>query len=185
MLTLQHSPQSGKILPMGRGWLVTADTHWPRHGRDLPAWLLNAAAQADAILHAGDLTDPALLAVLERHAPVWAVAGNGDPPGEPRLPKKRLLDLGGLRVGMAHGHIGRPSATTPDRAAASFAGEAIDLVVFGHSHQPLWAKRPDGLWLLNPGSPTERRRAPACTAAWLRLVDGAPRVEWLGGQSAL
>jgi putative phosphoesterase len=160
-------------------WLVMADTHWPRHGRALPAWLLRAAEVADGILHAGDLTDPALLDILESCAPTWAVAGNGDPRGHPRLPERRLLRLGGLRVGLTHGHLGRAGDTTPGRAAAAFAGHGVDLVVFGHSHQPLFT-RSGGRWLLNPGSPTERRRAPACTAAWLAEEDGEPRVTWIG-----
>ena len=164
---------------MAQRWLVTADTHWPRHGRELPGWLLTAAATADAIVHAGDLTDPALLDILAAWAPTSAVAGNGDPAGDPRLPDRRILTLDGLRVGVTHGHLGPPSATTPRRAAAAFADTRVELVIFGHSHQPVF-ERSGGRWLLNPGSPTERRRAPAVSAAWLAVAGGEPVVTWLG-----
>jgi putative phosphoesterase len=164
---------------MAARWLVTADTHWPRHGRALPGWLLAAAADADAIVHAGDLTDPALLEVLGKRAPTWAVAGNGDPAGDLRLPERRALRMGDLRIGVTHGHLGRAGASTPDRALAAFAAGEVDLVVFGHSHQPLF-RRAGAMWLLNPGSPTVRRRAPACTAAWLTAEGGTPCVTWIG-----
>ena len=164
-------------------WLVIADTHWPRHGPALPGWLLAAAAQADTILHAGDLTDPALLQVLSDLAPTWAVAGNGDPGGDPRLPDRRILTLDGLRIGLTHGHLGAPGAPTPRRAAAAFRDDGVGLVVFGHSHQPLLMRAGD-LWLLNPGSPTERRRAPRRSAAWLAVAGGEPLVNWLGEPAA-
>lgn len=163
----------------GGPWLVMADTHWPRHGRELPPWLLAAAGRATAIVHAGDLTDPALLDRLERFAPVWAVAGNGDPP-DARLPATRLLRLGDLRIGLTHGHLGPTRLRTADRAVAAFAGNALDLVIFGHSHSPVLEPFPGYGWRLNPGSPTERRRAPACSAAWLDEVRGRPVVTWLG-----
>jgi putative phosphoesterase len=169
---------------LGQRWLVTADTHWVSGGRALPPWLLAAAARADAIVHAGDLVDPALLEILAARAPTWAVAGNGDPAGDPRLPAGRLLELDGLRIGVTHGHLGPPGATTPQRAAAAFAGQRVDLVIFGHSHQPLFAQR-GSLWLLNPGSPTQRRRAPTVSAAWLAVGPGMPAVDWLGPDATL
>ncbi len=133
-------------------------------------------------MHAGDLTDPDLVDVLAAYAPTWSVAGNGDPADDPRLPERRMLSFDGMRVGLTHGHLGPGGATTPRRAAAAFAGQPVDLVIFGHSHQPLF-ERSGGLWLLNPGSPTERRRSPAVSAAWLTVEGGQPRVDWLGEPS--
>jgi putative phosphoesterase len=161
-----------------------ADTHLPSAGRGLPPWVEAAARAADGIVHAGDLTDPALLDRLRAWAPVWAVRGNGDPP-DPRLPARRLLHLGGLRVGVTHGHLGR-GATTLARALSCFAPGEVDLVIFGHSHAPLWERRTgDGpRWCLNPGSPTRRRRAPTGTCAWLTVADGTPAVDWLTAPAA-
>ena len=155
--------------------LVLSDTHVPGRARDLPAAVWAAADAADVILHAGDLTDLWLLHALRRFAPTHAVAGNVDPPETAAvLPQRALVELGGLRVGITHGHLGR-GRTTPDRALSQFAGEAVDVIVFGHSHQPLIQRR-GGVLLLNPGSPTDRRRAPEPTFAWLTVAAGVPSV---------
>lgn len=146
--------------------LLTGDTHLPRFGRVLPPAMLEALADADLVLHAGDLTDAFVLDLLSRHAPVVAVAGNNDPPTlQERLGSTRVVEVEGLRIGLTHGHAGR-GRTTPDRARNAFAGEAVDVIAFGHSHQPV-VERVDGRWLLNPGSPTDRRRQP--TFSFLRL----------------
>ena len=75
--------------------------------------------------------------------------------------------VGSRTIGVVHGDGARGS--TFDRAAAAFAGQAVDVVVFGHSHQPLW-QQVQGRWYLNPGSPTQRRREPAYSFAWLSLA---------------
>ncbi len=136
----------------------------------LPAPLLVSLAGVDLILHAGDVACREVLEGLRRVAPVHAVAGNVDPPGL-GLPPRLELGLAGFRVGLVHGHLG-PGSTTPERAAR--ACPSADVVVFGHSHQPMIARRTAErrVLLVNPGSPTQPRgRAP--TIAIVDLVEGA------------
>lgn len=123
---------------------------------------------ADLIIHAGDLMTMSVLDELQRYGPVAAVSGNVDEPQlRAALPATLELDLGGVRVGVVHdagrkqGRLGRLRASFPDTAA----------VIFGHSHIPLHECSGDGFQIFNPGSPTERRRAPARTMGLLR-ADG-------------
>lgn len=154
--------------------LVLSDTHIPGRARSLPPQVLEAAARADAIIHAGDLVSVDVLDELALFAPVTAVRGNvDDDEVYRRLPDRALLERGGVRIGVTHGHLGR-AATTAGRALEQFAGVVVDVVVFGHSHQPLIERR-QGVLLVNPGSPTDRRRAPRPTFAWLQC--GGGRVE--------
>lgn len=142
--------------------ILVGDTHLPRFGRTLPLPLLNALADADRILHAGDHTDPFVLDRLESLAPTDAVAGNNDPPElRDRLGLARIVEVEDVRIGLTHGHHG-PGRTTPERAWRAFADAEppVQAIAFGHSHQPMIEQR-DGIWLLNPGSPTDRRRQPA------------------------
>ncbi len=153
---------------------VVADTHLPRFGSRLPPALVEGLYGVDLILHLGDLTDPIALDLLAQIAPVDAVAGNNDPPDlARRLGTRRLLEIAGARIGMAHGHLGR-GRTTRARAASHFEGEALDVLAFGHSHIPL-LERVGETWHLNPGSPTDRRRQPVYSYAVLGVLDG--RVE--------
>lgn len=148
--------------------LVLADTHLGPAGKPLPKLVLAAAEEADLILHAGDVTSRRVLDTLRACAPVVAVAGNND--GDDlmaALPKTAVVPVGGHRIGVVHGD-GLKGATF-DRAAVAFASDTVDVVVFGHSHQPLW-QQANGRWYLNPGSPTQRRREPAYSFAWLRLT---------------
>lgn len=152
--------------------VIVGDTHLPRFGRELPAPLVAALREADRILHVGDHTEPFVLDLLEAFAPAEAVAGNNDPPElQERLGPMRVVAMEGVRIGMTHGHLG-PGRTTPDRALNVFAsvGPPPDAIAFGHSHQPMIERRA-GIWMLNPGSPTDRRRQP--TFSFLRVeVDG-------------
>lgn len=110
-----------------------------------------------------------VIAQLDTIAPVIAVAGNNDPPElVERLGISRVVQVDGVRIGVTHGHAGTGSRT-PDRAASLFTTEPVDVVAFGHSHIPGWERR-DGLWLLNPGSPTDRRRMPAYSYAILEVA---------------
>jgi putative phosphoesterase len=139
--------------------VVLGDTHLPRFGRQLPAPLTDALASANLILHAGDHTDPFVLDLLEAFAPTDAVAGNNDPPElVSRLGFTRLVTVEEVRIGLTHGHLG-PGRSTPERARRTFAqaDPPVNAIVFGHSHQPM-IQQLDGIWLLNPGSPTDRRR---------------------------
>lgn len=148
---------------------MLADTHVRAdRRRDLPDVVWRAAAEVDVILHAGDVLAGSLLDDLGAHALVHAVLGNNDAGLETRLPETLELDLAGLTVAMVHDSgatKGRPA-----RMRRRFPG--ADLVIFGHSHQPLDEAGDDGQRLFNPGSCTERRRAPYRTYGRLTIIDG-------------
>ena len=151
---------------------LVADTHLPRFGRRLPEPLADGlrAANLDLILHAGDHTAAFVVELLSEIAPVEAVAGNNDPAElVERFGHRRAVEVEGARIGLVHGHLG-PGRTTPERAARAFAVGEVDVVVFGHSHVPLVERLADGRLLVNPGSPTDRRRQPRCS--WALLESG-------------
>ena len=151
---------------------VLADTHI-RTGssRRLPDRAVAELERADVVLHAGDVVSPEVLDQLAAYGPVHAVLGNNDVDLVDRLPETLVLDLDGVRVGIVHdsgprtGREGRLRRRFPD----------ADLVVFGHSHIPWDAPGLDGQHLLNPVSPTERRRQPHRTLAVVDLADGDVR----------
>ncbi len=151
---------------------VVADTHLPRFGRALPAFLAQGLrdARVERILHLGDWTAELALDLLSEIAPTDGIAGNNDPASlVDRLGTRRVVDLEGVRLGLTHGHLG-PGRTTPERAERLFAGEpGLAAILFGHSHIPHLERRTDGRpWLLNPGSPTDKRRQPHRT--WILLT---------------
>src|SRR3954452_19247134 len=149
--------------------LVMADTHVPRRARDLPTALWDAVEDADVVVHAGDWVDVGLLDSLERRARrLVAVYGNNDGPDlRSRLPEVARVDLDGLRLTVVHETGSRTGRER--RCAAQFPD--TDVLVFGHSHIPWDTTADGGLRLLNPGSPTDRRRQPHHTYA-TALVDG-------------
>ncbi|MEO7295388.1 MAG: metallophosphoesterase family protein [Candidatus Limnocylindria bacterium] len=153
--------------------VIVGDTHLPRFGRSLPEPLTVALGAADRILHVGDHTERFVVELLAAFAPTDAVAGNNDPPDlVARLGTTGVVTVEAVRIGMTHGHLG-PGRTTVDRAFQAFAASVppVHAVAFGHSHQPRIERR-DGIWLLNPGSPTDRRRQP--TFSFISLdVDGS------------
>jgi uncharacterized protein len=152
---------------------IVADTHMPRGSRRLPEGCVERLEAADLIMHAGDFCAPEVLRELESHGPVAGVQGNMDGSElRAQLPESRVVSAGGLRIAMLHdagparGRLERMRRRFPD----------ADAVVFGHSHMPLHETAADGFQLFNPGSPTERRRAPRHTMGMAR-VDGG-RVEF-------
>ena len=158
--------------------VIIGDTHLPRFGRALPVPLMEALAAADRVLHVGDHTQPFVLDLLEALAPTDAVAGNNDPPElHERLGAVRQVVVAGVRIGMTHGHLG-PGRTTPDRALRAFAASEPppDAIAFGHSHQPMVERR-DGIWMLNPGSPTDRRRQASFSFLRVEVHGGELRPE--------
>lgn len=145
---------------------VISDTHIPRRRKSLPTFVLDTFKRVDLILHAGDINDFSVLKALNRIAPTEAIAGNTDPAGLVQaLGRKKLLTLCGYKVGLTHGYLGK-GISTPLRAYNTFPG--ADIIVFGHSHQPLekWYK---GCLLFNPGSPTDRRNEPKYSLGILEL----------------
>ncbi len=152
--------------------LVTADTHVPDFARALPDALVAAARAADLVVHAGDVTAPAVLAELGTHTRVVAVAGNNDGAAIRSwgAPDELLLDLGGIPTAVVH--YAGPRTGRARRMRRRFP--EARLVLFGHSHIPL--DEDDGVVrLLNPGSPTWKRREPAPTFLVLTVARG--RVE--------
>jgi putative phosphoesterase len=150
--------------------VVTGDTHvGPRRRGPLPAALLAACSGADRILHTGDVTDAGLLDELGALAPLDGVAGNCDGwDVAARVPAAQTVEIGDLRLGLVHD--AGPERDRRARLRTRFPGARA--VCFGHTHLPVCDDR-DGLLLLNPGSPTERRRAPWHSYAELTVGPGA------------
>lgn len=152
--------------------LVLADTHVrPGGSRTLPEEVWDAARDADVILHAGDVMAASLLDQLAEHAPVHAVLGNNDVTLQERLPETLELELGGVRVAMIHDSGQRTGRAARMRRRFPEA----EIVVYGHSHLPDDSEGVDGQRLFNPGSCTERRRAPHRTYGVLVLEQGVIR----------
>ncbi|SHJ05755.1 hypothetical protein SAMN02745975_01199 [Geosporobacter subterraneus DSM 17957] len=136
--------------------VVISDTHIKKLGKPLPKPLQDHLADADAIFHCGDIIDEDFLGELEKFGPVYAVRGNGDFIGAvANLPEKRIIEIGGYKIGILHGHGDK--GKTVDRASNAFREEAVDIILFGHSHQPMLQAK-SGVLMLNPGSPTTKRR---------------------------
>jgi putative phosphoesterase len=157
---------------------VVGDTHLPRFGGELPIALCEGlrSAGVELIVHVGDFTGAEIPALFEAIAPLEAVAGNNDPPElAARFGRRKILRVAGARLGLVHGD--GQKGTTPSRSAAAFAANTVDAICFGHSHQPLCERR-ESLWLLNPGSPTDKRRQPRYSYAIVEITRGrvAPRL---------
>jgi putative phosphoesterase len=151
--------------------LLLADTHLPKRAKALPDEVWRAVDEADLVAHAGDWVDEATLDALEeRAALLLAVWGNNDPePLRARLPEVARARIAGLDVRVVH----ETGAATGREIRADAAHPGADVLVFGHSHIPWDTVSPAGLRLLNPGSPTDRRRRPACTFLTATADDGA------------
>ncbi|MDQ3616544.1 MAG: metallophosphoesterase [Actinomycetota bacterium] len=148
--------------------LILADTHVPTRAHGLPEQVWHAVAEADVVIHAGDWVDVATLDALEfRARRLVGVYGNNDGPQlRRRLEETARVTLGGVRFAVVH-ETG-PSAGRERRCAQRFGD--VDVLVFGHSHIPWDSTGKTGPRLLNPGSPTDRRRQPHCT--YLTAVAG-------------
>jgi len=153
--------------------LLLADTHVPARARRLPDEVWNEVDRADVVVHAGDWIEIGLLNALEeRAARLVACWGNNDGPAlRERLPEIARVTLDGVRLAVVH-ETG-PSAGREKRMAAAYPD--TDVLVFGHSHIPWDTTAPGGLRLLNPGSPTDRRRQPYCTYMTATIEDGVLR----------
>ncbi len=152
--------------------VLVADTHLPKRARDLPAEVWGAIEDADVVVHAGDWVEERVLDEFESRARrLVAVWGNNDHGAlRERLTEVAYAEIEGVRFGVVHetgtakGREERCSARFPD----------LDVLVFGHSHIPWDTTSASGLRLLNPGSPTDRRRQPHCT--YLTLTADAGRL---------
>jgi uncharacterized protein len=141
--------------------LLVADTHVPKRARDLPVEVWRELESADVVLHAGDWVDERLLDACETRARrLVGVWGNNDHgPLRQRLPEVARVQIEDIRFGVVH-ETG-PARGREERCSTRFAD--LDILVFGHSHIPWDTTTATGLRLLNPGSPTDRRRQPHCT----------------------
>jgi putative phosphoesterase len=150
--------------------LLIADTHVPKRARDLPPQVWDEVARADVVVHAGDWVSVHLLDTLEARAQrLVGVYGNNDGPAlRARLPEVARAELGGVRFAVVH-ETGA-AAGRERRCAAAYPD--VDVLVFGHSHIPWDTTAPSGLRLLNPGSPTDRRRQPVFTWMTAEAVEG-------------
>jgi putative phosphoesterase len=153
--------------------VVMSDTHVPQRAKDLPARLWEDVVHADVVLHAGDWADVALLDALESACDlVIGCWGNNDGPAlRARLPEVARVELEGVSIAVVH-ETG-PSTGREKRMDALYAG--TDVVVFGHSHIPWDTVTPGGIRLINPGSPTDRRRQPHGTYLTATVADGRLR----------
>jgi len=146
---------------------VLSDTHIPSLVQSLPPVIFDIFRGVELILHAGDIIELSVLDELRTIAPVEAVAGNMDDSEViARLPQKKILALGRYRVGLIHGKFKMDVQKEMIRKEFNL----VDLIVYGHSHTPFWGKI-DGVYFLNPGSPTDKQHAPYNSVALLELRD--------------
>jgi putative phosphoesterase len=155
---------------------VISDTHLPRGPRRLPDECVRRVAAADLLLHAGDFsTTPVLRALESIGPPLVGVHGNVDSAELRRLlPAERIVEAEGARIAMLHD--AGPRRGRVERMRARF-GDRAQALVFGHSHMPLHERGAGGFQIFNPGSPTERRRAPRHTMGMARVEGGELRFE--------
>jgi putative phosphoesterase len=141
--------------------VLTSDTHLPVRAKKLPAQLWEAIDEADVAIHAGDWVSVDLLDQLAaRSRQLIGCWGNNDGPElRARLPEVARASLDGLAVAVVH----ETGASRGREERCEKVYPEVDLLVFGHSHIPWDTTTPHGLRLLNPGSPTDRRRQPFCT----------------------
>lgn len=155
--------------------LLLADTHLPKRAKALPDEVWDEIEAADLVVHAGDWVSEYLLDELEeRSQALLACWGNNDGPGlRSRLPEIARATVEKVRIAVVHetgtakGREARMQEAFPDTA----------LLVFGHSHIPWDSTAPNGMRLLNPGSPTDRRRQPFSTYMVAGIHNGTVEAE--------
>lgn len=158
--------------------LLLSDTHLPVRAKALQDQVWRLVDEADLVIHAGDWVDVATLdALASRAQRLVGVAGNNDGPELwARLGEVARVEVEGVRIAVIHetgAAAGREARCDARFGPASDA--PADVLVFGHSHIPWDSTSPGGVRLLNPGSPTDRRRQPVGTVMTLEVADGAVR----------
>jgi putative phosphoesterase len=152
--------------------LLLSDTHIPGRARRLPDAVLRAADAADVIVHAGDWVAASVLTELGTHGDVFGVYGNNDGDDlRALLPEVARREVEGVRIAVVH-ETGQ-KLRREERMDAAYPD--TDLLIFGHSHIPWDSVTPGGMRLLNPGSPTDRRRQPHHTMMTLEVAEGGIR----------
>jgi putative phosphoesterase len=148
---------------------IISDTHIPRGPRRLPPTCVAQLRAAELIIHAGDLSTLTVLSELRGYGETVAVHGNVDEWNVVQaLPATAVVEFHGQRIAIVHD--AGPAQGRLGRLRRRFPG--ADAVVFGHSHLPLHETDPDGFQIFNPGSPTERRRAPRHTMGVASVESG-------------
>lgn len=147
---------------------VLSDTHIPKQSASVPMEILYGFERADCIIHAGDITDKSVITQLEKIAPVYAVCGNMDGALRHILPERRVVEIGGKRIGVTHG--GGSPINIKKRIYKMFKNDSVDCIVFGHTH---YAEKKffKNLLFFNPGSATDKRFAPQCSFGFLFIDD--------------
>jgi len=151
--------------------LLIADTHVPRRARTLPDEVWRLVDTVDVVVHAGDWVDASLVDEVQARAG-WLVGVHGNNDGaeiRARLPEVARVDLDGLRLGVVH----ETGQATGRERRCDTAHPGLDVLVFGHSHIPWDTVTPSGMRLLNPGSPTDRRRQPHHTYLTASVREGS------------
>lgn len=158
---------SGKTHVIG----LVSDTH----GMVRPG-LFAALAGVELILHAGDVGPDDVLTELEAIAPVRAVFGNTDAPGNPRHAQALIVDIGGVSIHVSHGHeVGSP---TPSKLLAAYPQRVL---IYGHTHRQLITEV-EGRLVINPGAAGARRFDLQPSVARLTIEDGVAAVQLIALQ---
>ncbi|HET8958623.1 MAG TPA: metallophosphoesterase [Microcella sp.] len=158
--------------------LLISDSHLPVRAKDLQPEVWRLVDEADLVIHAGDWVDEATVdALAGRASRLVGVAGNNDGPAIwRRLGEVARVEVEGVRVAVIHetgAAAGREKRC--DERFGPKSPDPVDLLVFGHSHIPWDSTTPSGLRLLNPGSPTDRRRQPVGTVMSVEIADARIR----------
>ncbi len=172
-----------KLLVINMKIVVVSDTHIPARAQELPNTFLEQVKDADLILHAGDFVDISVLRALEKIAPVRAVCGNMDSPNLRKILKqKEIVKVGKISIGLMHG-VGSPADLT-SLLKEEFKKDKVNIIVFGHSHQPLNKKIGRTLFL-NPGSLTDSFHSGFASFGVISIEKGAfsATIEKLSGEN--
>lgn len=153
--------------------IAVADTHLPKGRLSLPGFLIDELQKSDAIFHLGDFNTLSIVQQFQQYGPLYAVAGNNDTDEVNHyLPKQAIVELGQYRFGLIHGD--GTKGTTLKRAMDAFSDQirdhGVDMILFGHSHNPYLEKK-GSLWIVNPGSPTDKRRNATFSYARIEAKD--------------
>ena len=145
----------------------------PAINRFLSYCRIRTVPSKTVVIHAGDWVDVRLLDELEaRSDRLVACWGNNDHGGlRERLPEVARIEVEDVRMGVVH-ETGQ-AKDREERMSVEYAD--LDVLVFGHSHIPWDTVTATGLRLLNPGSPTDRRRQPHCTYMTATVEQGVLR----------
>ncbi|BCB04340.1 metallophosphoesterase family protein [Bacillus sp. KH172YL63] len=150
--------------------VVVSDTHMPKKGKGLPEPLVNDLKTCDLIIHGGDFNTVDIYEAFQSYGELVAVAGNVDSQDlQSLLPQKRIIEVNGVKIGLVHGD--GKGKTTEGRALEAFDDEDVNVIIFGHSHIP-YSRYTKGVFLFNPGSPTDKRKLPYYSHGILTITDG-------------